>query len=175
MKHHVRTPVFEYIIFFGQIKNADTEPLNSDMWNLSFIFLIDLIENVQRNLSKRIPPLSSLPYSERLALLDLKSLQLHRLRLDSIYFLKVFNYLTPFDPSDAFLIYTPIASSRSNSPYLQRPIKASNKLFKTLFYRQVEAWNSFPAALESTASLPSFNGLQNIDPSKFLKGSVISL
>jgi hypothetical protein len=84
-----------------------------------------------------------------------------------------FNYLTPFNPSDAFLIYTPIASSRSNSPYLQRPTKASNKLLQTLFYRQVEAWNSLPPALKSASSHPSFKrGLKNIDLSKFLKGSV---
>jgi hypothetical protein len=44
---------------------------NSIVWNPSFIFLIDLIESVQRNFSKHIPYLSSLPYLERLALLDL--------------------------------------------------------------------------------------------------------
>jgi hypothetical protein len=141
-----------------------------------FIFLIDLIENVQRNLSKRIPSLSSLPYSERLALLDLEFLELRRPRFDLIYFFKVFNYLTSFNPSDTFLIYTPTASSRSNSPYLQRPNRASNKLLQTLFYRHVEARNSFPAALESTSSLPSFKrGLKNIDLSKFLKGSITPL
>jgi hypothetical protein len=87
-----------------------------------------------------------------------------------------FNHLTPFIPSDTFLIYTPLASSRSNSPYLQRPTKASNKLLHTLFYRQVEAWNSLPPALKSASSLPSFKrGLNNIDLTKFLKGSVISL
>jgi hypothetical protein len=91
---------------------------NNIVWNPSFIFLIDLIENVQCNYTKCIPSLSSLPYIERLALLDLESLELRRLRFDLIYFFKVFNHLTPFNPSDAFLIYTPIASSRSNSPYL---------------------------------------------------------
>jgi hypothetical protein len=159
---------------------------NSIVWNPSFIFLIDLIENKQRNFSKCMPSLSSLPYSERRALLDLESLELRRLRFDSlelrrlrfdlIYFFKVFNQLTPFNPNDTFLIYTPIASSRSNSPHLQRRAKASNKLLQTLFYRQVEAWNSLPPALKSASSLPSFKrGLQNIGLSKFLKGSVIYL
>jgi hypothetical protein len=54
--------------------------------NPSFIFLIDLIENVQRNFSKRISSLSSLTYPERLALLDLEPLELRRLRYDLIYF-----------------------------------------------------------------------------------------
>jgi hypothetical protein len=107
---------------------------SSIVWNPSFIFRIDLIESVQRNFRKRIPSLSSLPYPERLALIDLEPLELRRLRFDVIYFFKVFNHLAPFNPSDTFLIYTPIASSRSNSPYLQRPTKASNKLLHTLFY-----------------------------------------
>jgi hypothetical protein len=149
---------------------------NSIVWNPSPIFLIDLIEHVQRNFSKRIPSLSSLPYPERLALLDLEPLELRRLRFDLTYFFKVFNHLTPFNPSDMFLIYTPIASSRSNSPNLQRPTKASNKLLHTLFFRQVEAWNSLPPPLKSASSLPIFKrGLKNIDLSKFLKGSFISL
>jgi hypothetical protein len=149
---------------------------NSIVWNPSFIFFIDLIENVQRNFSKRIPSLSSLPYSERLALLDLESLEWRRLRFDLIYFFKVFNYLTLFNPSDAFLICTPIESSRSNSPYLQRPTKASSKLLQRPFYRQVEAWNSLPTALKSGSSFPSFKrGLTSIDLSKFLKGSVTSV
>jgi hypothetical protein len=40
---------------------------NSIVWNPSFIYLIDVIENVQRNFSKRIQSISSLSYLERLA------------------------------------------------------------------------------------------------------------
>jgi hypothetical protein len=71
---------------------------NSIVWNPSFNFLIDLIENVQRNFSKRIPSLSSLPYSERLALLDLESLELRRLRFDLIYFFESVQLSHPFQP-----------------------------------------------------------------------------
>jgi hypothetical protein len=50
------------------------------------------------------------------------------------------------------------------------------KLLQTLFYRQDEAWNSLSPVLKSALTLPSFKrGLKNIDLSKFLKGSVISL
>jgi hypothetical protein len=94
---------------------------NSVVWNPRLIHLTDLIENLLRNFSKRIPSLSSLSYPEQLALLDLEPLELRRLRFDLIYYFEVFNLLTPFDPEDAFLIYTPIESSSSNSPYLQNP------------------------------------------------------
>ena len=50
---------------------------NSITLNPTFIHLIDLIENVQHNFTKCIPSLSSLPYSERLAFLDLELLELY--------------------------------------------------------------------------------------------------
>ena len=136
------------------------------------IHLINLIENVQRNFTKRIPSLTSVPYPERLALLDLEPLETRRLRFDLIYYFKVFNHLTPFEPDEVFITYTPIRSTRSDSSHLVKPIKASNTLLHTLFYRHVEAWNSLPTVLKSTSSLPSFKrGLKNADLSKFLKGS----
>jgi hypothetical protein len=38
-------------------------------------------------------------------------------------------------------MYTPAALLRSNSPYLQKPTKASNKLLHTLLYRNVDAYS----------------------------------
>jgi hypothetical protein len=123
---------------------------NSVVWNPCLIHLTDLTENVQCNFSERVLWLSSLPYSERLALIDLEPLELRRLQFDLIYYFKVFNHLTPFDPGDAFLIYTPLETSLSSSPFLQKYPKASNKLLLTLFYRHIEAWNLLPAELKST-------------------------
>jgi hypothetical protein len=40
---------------------------NSIVWNPSFIYFIGVIENVQRNFSKRIQSISTLPYLEQLA------------------------------------------------------------------------------------------------------------
>jgi hypothetical protein len=144
---------------------------NSVVWNPSLIHLIDLIENVQRHFSKRIPQLSSLSYPERLALLDLEPLELRRLRSDLIYYFKIFNHQTPFDPNDAFIIYTPVASSRSSTSYLQKPTKASNKHLHTLFYRHVDVWNALPVAIRSLSSLQSFKSeLMKLDLSQYLKG-----
>jgi ribonuclease P/MRP protein subunit RPP40 len=147
---------------------------NSVVWNPCYTYLIDKLENVQRNFSKRIPSLSALSYLERLALLDLEPLELRRLRFDLIYYFKVYNHLTPFDPDAVFLIYTPLPSSRANSPYLQKPTKASNKLLHSLFYRNTDAWNALPVALRLTSSLPEFKrGLKIFDLSHFLKGSAL--
>lgn len=147
---------------------------NSIVWNPTYIHLIDLVESVQRNFTKRIPSLSSLPYSERLALLDLDLLELRRLRFDLIYYFKVLHNLTPFEPSNVFIIYYPSERSRSELPYLQKPVKATNKFQSTLFYRNVDAWNALPAALRLSSSLPKFKrGLMKADLSLFLKGSAV--
>jgi hypothetical protein len=148
---------------------------NSVIWSPTFIYLIDLLESVQRRqrgFTTRLPSLSSRTYPERLALLDLEPLEPRRLRADLIFYFKIFNNLTPFNPHEVFLIYTPIASSRSNSPYLLKPICASNKVLSTFFYRSVDAWNALPPSLRSSSSLPAFKrGLRNVDLNRYLKGS----
>jgi hypothetical protein len=145
---------------------------NSVVWNPCLIYLIDSIENVQRYFTRRIVSLSALPYFERLALLGLEPLELRRCQFDLTYYYKVFNHLTPFVPADVFLIYSPITSSRSESPYLLKPLKASNKLLHTLFYRRVDAWNALPIALRSSSSVHAFKrGLKDVDLSPFLTGS----
>jgi ribonuclease P/MRP protein subunit RPP40 len=71
---------------------------NSVVWNPCQKQLIDIIENVQRNFTKRIHSLSCLSYFERLAALNLEPLELRRLRFDLTYYYKVLQNLTPFTP-----------------------------------------------------------------------------
>jgi hypothetical protein len=147
---------------------------NCIIWSPNLIHLIDLIQNVQaqRNFTKRLPSLLPLPYTERLALLDLDLLELRRLRFDLIYYYKVLNNLTPFDPSEVFSVYTPSSWSRSEMPYMQKPIKAMNRVLSTFCFRSTYAWNALPAALRSSSSLTVFKQhLKQFDLSTFLKGS----
>jgi hypothetical protein len=146
---------------------------NSVVWNPSLIHQIEILENVQRQFSKRIPQLSALTYLERLALLDLEPLEMRRLKLDLIYYFKILNRLTAFNPNDVFLIYTPSVSSRSNTPYLQKPIKTTNKHLNDLFYRQVDVWNALPNSIRLASSLPVFKyELNKFDFSNFMKGKL---
>jgi hypothetical protein len=98
-----------------------------------------------------------LSYSESLALHGLDLLEWRRFRFDLVYYYyyKVFNHLTPFDPSEVFNIYSPLASSRSETPYLLKPIHATNRLLLSLFFQSVVAWNALPAALGSLTFLLS--------------------
>jgi hypothetical protein len=142
---------------------------NSIICNPNYKYLIDAIEQVQHNFTKRIPAIMSLPYPERLVILNL---ELRRLRFDLTYYYKVLHNLIPMNPDDVFIIYTPDQRCRLNLPYLQKPVKASNRYLSTLFFRNVDGWNALPIALQESSSLPAFKrGIKNVDLSQFLKSN----
>jgi hypothetical protein len=143
---------------------------NSVVWSPSLLYLIELLESVQRSFSKRLPSLSSLTYAERLAVPNLEAFELRRLRFDLIFYYKVFNHLTPFDPDLVFTIYSPPNCLRSNEPIILEPITVPNKFLSTTFYRAVDAWNYLPIELRLSKSFPVFKrGLEVVNFSKFLK------
>ncbi len=80
---------------------------NTIVWSPCLIYLIELLESVQRKFTKRIPSISKLTYAERLAAMNLETLELRRLRFDLIFYYKVFNNLTPFAPDSVFTTYVP--------------------------------------------------------------------
>jgi hypothetical protein len=141
---------------------------NSLVWNLTYIHLIDLIENVQRNFTKRIPSLSSLQYSERLAIHDLNLLELRRLRFDLVYYYKVLNDLTHFNPSQVFIVCSPSERLQSALRYLQKAVKASKSFLLSLFYQSVDAWNALPTDLRASLSFIEFKrDLKRVDLSQY--------
>jgi hypothetical protein len=124
------------------------------------------IENVQRSFSKRLPSLSSYSYFERLAFLNLEPLELRRLRFDLLYYCKVFHNLTPFAPNEVYNV----EPSRSTSPYLLKPAKASYALPSSFVCRYFDAWNSLPSSLRHAFFIADFKkGVENIDLTKFLQ------
>jgi hypothetical protein len=152
-------PIFEY---------------NTIVWSPCTVYLIDLLESVQRNFSKRIPSISNYNYADRLAILNLETLELRRLRFDLIFYFKVFNNLTPFTPDLVFTTYTPPPCLRSNSPIIQKPIHASSKFLSITFYRSIDAWNYLSVELRQAKSLNAFkSGIKSVDLASFLKGSSI--
>ena len=145
---------------------------NSSIWNPTEIYLIDLIENVQREFSRRIPSLSELSYRDRLTKLNLEPLEQRRLRHDLELYYKILYNLTPLNPTDYFSIYHSLPSSRSASTYLTKPTKASNKFLSSFFYRNVDTWNKLPNKLTSAESIGNFKSqLHSFDLTLFLKCS----
>ena len=56
------------------------------------IYLIDLIEHVQRNFTKRPLGFKNKPYNNRLKICGLESLECHGVNNDSIFFLQNFEW-----------------------------------------------------------------------------------
>ena len=134
--------------------------------------MTNLLESVQRKFTKRIPSVTDMSYSERLAFLKLESLELRRLRFDLINY---FKFLSPgFSPELAkrFMVHHPHTAARSTIPRLIRPVKSSGRLCSDFFFRQVNVWNSLPDSLKASKSLYSFkSGLSKINFTQFLIGS----
>jgi hypothetical protein len=148
---------------------------NSNVWNPSHKQLIDSIEAVQRRFTKRIPSLTGLSYPERLASINLESLELRRLRTDLIMYFKILNNLTSLSWSHHFTFYYPRSSSRSTFPVLLKPAKGSAKYFGSFFNRSIDCWNSLHHSIRSADSLSKFkNLLFSADLSQFLIGDVFT-
>lgn len=145
---------------------------NSVVWSPREIYLIDLLEKVQRYFSRSIPSISHLTYPDRLSVLHLESLEIRRLRFDLIYYYKMFNNLTSHNADDYFIHYYPPVSSRSASSYLIRPRKCCEKLLSYLSFRSIDAWNDLPPEIKSATSLSCFKtAIKIFDLNKYLKGS----
>ena len=146
---------------------------NSVIWSPSQIFLIDLLEKVQRRFSKSIPALSDLPYLSRLVVLKLEPLELRRLHFDLVYYYKILNNMTPIDPNKHFMVYNSLLSSRSAPSCLHRPVHGTEKTLSSFFYRNTAIWNSLPHDVKSVTSVATFKTkLKAIDLIPFMKGSV---
>ncbi len=147
---------------------------NSILWSPNLVYLIDLIESVQRKFTKRIPSLSMLPYSSRITRLNLQTLELRRLHFDLTNYFKILNGMSSLNPSDYFLIYNPIISTRSAVPSLLKPLRASSKLSSFFSYRSIEAWNHLPTNIKLLNSLPSFKAsIKSVNFSTFFKCSFL--
>lgn len=145
---------------------------NCILWSPTSVHMIDLMESVQRKFTKRIPTLCNLSYPERLAVLNLESLELRRLKFDLINYFKFL--ALDFNPEIAkrFLIHVPPGAVRSTYPRLLCPPKSKQQLSSSFFYRHVKAWNSLPDTLKTAKSLFSFrSGLTKVNFNSFLIGS----
>ena len=67
----------------------------STVWSPYKVKHITAIERIQRHFTRRIPSLHELSYSERLAVINLDTLELRRLRADLLMYYKILNGLSP--------------------------------------------------------------------------------
>jgi len=80
----------------------------SNVWSPHLLMHINSIKRVQRHFTKRLTELRDFSYRERLSILNLDTLEYHRLSCDLILDYKIFNNLTPWSPSEYFNVSMPV-------------------------------------------------------------------
>ena len=91
--------------------------------------------------------LRGLSYDERLAVLDLETLEYRRLKSDLVLYYKIINNLTIWCPSSTFDIITPVRDTRltaESAVYIKKPLCRTNMYENNFFQRCVSCWNSLP-------------------------------
>ena len=146
----------------------------SNAWSPYHLKYINAIERVQRNFTKRIPSLSNLSYAERLAMLDLETLECRRLKADLTMYYKIINNLTVFNSSTYFEFNVHVRDTRlaadSNSYCINKPFCWTSCFQNDFFQRCILCWNSLPNTVVQSSCLKLFKSeLNKINLSDFLK------
>ena len=146
----------------------------SNVWSPYHLKYINAIERVQRNFTKRIPSLSNLSYAERLAMLDLETLECRRLKADLTMYYKIINNLTVFNSSTYFEFNVHVRDTRlaadSNSYCINKPFCRTSGFQNDFFQRCILCWNSLPNTVVQSSCLKLFKSeLNKINLSDFLK------
>ena len=118
----------------------------SNVWNPYAKNSIYKLESVQRYFTKRIPLLANLPYFERLAFLNLDTLERRRLKTDLVSYFKIINGISIFS-NDYFDICYSANFTRSKSVYLHKSIVGTQACYHSFFNRAVDGWNCLPVTL----------------------------
>ena len=110
--------------------------------------LIEKIESVQRQFSKRIPALQGLSYPERLTALNLDSLELRRLRSDLCMMYKIVFGLCDVDSDNLYVLRLDVSRPTHGHCFKIMLEHCTNNYRKNFFIQCVApVWNSLPLAI----------------------------
>lgn len=130
------------------------------LWNPIQKNLINMIENVQRRASKRLPGMANLSYTERLKLLDLPTLEYRRYRGDMIELYKLFNNHYDDSTSESLrrsLKNEPLRQSVRNHQFNIYKVPCQKTVRRSYFKcRTTDQWNNLPHYIVEAPSINSF-------------------
>jgi hypothetical protein len=132
----------------------------SPIWSPYTLELIDLLENVQRTFTRRLPGLVNLNYSERLVYLNLPLLELRRLRADcnlmyNIMHNKFYTMQNLFNlRSDA--VSTNVIT-RGHNLRVFAQYSNCNIVKYSFFHRITNVWNALPNSVVNAPNIKLFN------------------
>ena len=119
---------------------------------------IDLLEKVQRRITKTFSGLHNISYEERLRVLGLTTLKQRRIRGDMI---QVFKILNGYDSCDISLSPSNASHTRGHSNKLQMHHCRLNIRKYQFANRVINNWNNLPQYVISSTSVNQFK--KNID------------
>ena len=128
----------------------------SPVWNPQQVKLRKRLEAVQRRVTRRIPSIRFLSYPERLAVLNMDSLELRRRVADLSLVYKLVRLSSP--SNNVIKIFTLASSSRTRGHRFKIWMTQSNRNTRKNFFsnRVVEDWNSLSSNIVNLNSLKSF-------------------
>ena len=145
----------------------------SNVWNPYLLKHINAIEKVQRRFTKRIPSLQHHSYEERLALLDLETLESRRLITDLVFYFKIINNITLWPANEIFSFATTNYSTRLSQQRTNRivePHSRTNLFRNDFFLRCISCWNALPQYVVDSTSVRVFKSrLQQCNLFQYLK------
>jgi len=128
------------------------------IWSPHQISLINLVEGVQRSFTKRLPGLASLSYADRLALLQLQSLEHRRLLTDLVTCFNIVHGYTALTFED-FFSYSNLKTTRGHRFKIVIPLAKTNVKKYCFSNRIIPIWNSLPPNFVSATSTSHFKSL----------------
>ena len=167
---NVQTLVKLYCTFVRPLLESCTP-----IWSPHHLKDIDAIEHVQRYFTRRLPGFASLPYNERLELLNLPPLELRRIRFDLLCVFDILNSNLYTNSHNMFLYHNEsiLSSVRTRGHSKKLLITRTNyELTKlSLFHRVLPVWNSLNDECILSVSCEQFkNRLSNNHLMSFMRG-----
>ena len=134
------------------------------------LYLIDALEHVQRNFTKRLPGLHDIKYNDRLRICKLETLELRRLHTDLIMVYKIVNNLMTINLNGSVKLFNNVGT-RGNTYKLTKNY-ARLDIRKFFFCnRIVDVWNMLDKETVCSRNLHNFkHKLLLTNLSRYLKG-----
>jgi hypothetical protein len=140
----------------------------SCVWNPYSVGHIEKIESVQKSFTKRLFSLTSLSYLDRLASLNVSSLELRRLHSDLVMYFKIINSYIDVDVEQYFTL-SHNTQTRGHNFKLIKSFSHTDKVKNQFKLRAIDIWNSLPYNIVNTHSVSSFKHLlREYDLNQFL-------
>ena len=127
------------------------------IWFPTLMKDIRALENVQRRLTKILPELSQLSYTDRLKKLHLTTLHYRRYRMDMIQVFKIVNKIDDVS-FDEFFTYSDL-QTRGHDKKLNKPRALKNFRLNSFCIRSINKWNELPSEIVNATSVLSFKTL----------------